>query len=309
MRENVVDWWDWKKRLSDSVYNLNVFEIELKKAMQLNVSIPHVISIRVRICDHTDVVKDATLTKLLSKGIDPSYGRLLVFGAFEEWNERQTRESPTRQILFIVSSNLDVFAYEDEVLFFVAPSFDVFWTVPITFNWDNVIYFKTCALYDRDCAYERCKLYYEKVRKKGVFMTHKLPKKLSPLVTSEQLNGNLKVILAHMNNTSHSKETPSKFKKELACKRSIVSRETQTENVSEMCVFCGHSRVCGIARSTEITQLGTSKNGHGLHLRIQEKKRMSTDASPHSLKNGVNITTWTAKAPQPNIELSIFETR
>lgn len=130
--------WVWKDRLNRAVAFPSVFRKEVQAAMDEDVWIPHITGPSVRICNETDIYVDAVLMNAFKNGI-ASFGQdVNVFGVFEEWG-KSASIFPQRQVVLLCVGGADVLSYEDRTFFYIAPSFDHFWTSALIFTHQTLV--------------------------------------------------------------------------------------------------------------------------------------------------------------------------
>lgn len=112
----------------------------LAEYMRQGVMITHCTGLRISLCDASyDALcfrpGSREWTRAMYSPIDDD---LTVFGVAEHW--RMPSRFPARQVVFLVSSNVNVYAYCAGVLFYQSPGMQQFWCSPIYFEYDNAIF-------------------------------------------------------------------------------------------------------------------------------------------------------------------------
>lgn len=175
MEENVmIESWKLKDRLIRALeHDIVKFNDIVKTAMEQQIVLYHISAMKIRLCDHADIHVDDTLSYLLKNGSHPFHGNMMVFGVTEEWLNASSL--PNRQLIFLVSSCKHILAYEDEMLFYIAPTFEDLWTVKLTLTEENVVSLKRKS-YLRTLNY--FKSYFEKMKRSVIAVNGAMPTKL-----------------------------------------------------------------------------------------------------------------------------------
>ncbi|AFK83857.1 B38 [miniopterid betaherpesvirus 1] len=123
-----------------SILGRDKLELKVREYMLSNTVVRHVSGIRVTICDlgYRYLMLDAVTKTRLGTHYPPVKGDLAVFGVSDEW--RAASELPSRQIVFLISQQWDVYAFNGGVLFYVAPTMQQFWISTIVLEYENAIF-------------------------------------------------------------------------------------------------------------------------------------------------------------------------
>lgn len=102
------------------------------------VVVAHRFGLWIRICDERyRYAAINSMKKLWIKGnYRPITGDIAIFGMCTRWKMRS--RLPYRQIVFFMTSDWDVFAYDSDLIFYQAPSMRDFWGSPVMMEYDNV---------------------------------------------------------------------------------------------------------------------------------------------------------------------------
>ncbi|ANC96563.1 protein UL38 [macacine betaherpesvirus 9] len=229
-----------KEKLIAASNNLESFEREVKEAMNNGISIQHIMCINVRICDMSDIFPERRLKRLVNVGFYPFEGKMVMFGVAEEWVAASG--SPSRQIVFLLSSCKHVFAYEEGIMFYLSPSFEDFWTTKLELSCQNAITHGMSKKMSRYECHERFLNYYIRIRHKQINISGKLPTRFQRVSPDHKLADNrTPVEKTYIDvNCSVNESLPNHCKIYKTCHapgvKILVSRLTQTDR---SCISCG----------------------------------------------------------------------
>lgn len=126
--------------VQSSIVGFGSLRSKIREYMRNRVTVRHKSGMRVLICDST--YSFLTFTPCSREWIRATYPPLnedmIVFGVSEIW--RPDSQSPSRQIVFMITERWDVLAFNGGVMFYVAPSMRQFWCSPIYLEYENAIF-------------------------------------------------------------------------------------------------------------------------------------------------------------------------
>lgn len=126
--------------VQSSIVGFNALRSKIREYMKNRVTVLHKSGMRVIICDST--YRFLTFTPCSKEWIRATYPPLnedmIVFGVAELW--KPDSQSPSRQIVFMITERWDVLAFNGGVMFYVAPGMRQFWCSPVYLEYENAIF-------------------------------------------------------------------------------------------------------------------------------------------------------------------------
>lgn len=100
----------------------------------------HGTGIRICVCCEDYALRDIPDASIRALNVEfsPVCGPWTVFGTTEEWS--LSAGMPVKRVIFMMSSQWDIVAYVNGLLYYLAPSMSDFWDCAIVFEYENALF-------------------------------------------------------------------------------------------------------------------------------------------------------------------------